>query len=50
MFGEGEYTLEVLRGRLSRVKLSQREVDAGSMIPEEDPLASPSTDVGPEVP
>ncbi|MGI8748300.1 MAG: MBL fold metallo-hydrolase, partial [Deinococcus sp.] len=28
LFGEGEYTLEVLRGRLSRVTLSQREVDA----------------------
>ena len=28
LFGEGEYTLEVLRGKLSRIKLNQRDPDA----------------------
>jgi hypothetical protein len=27
LFGEGEYTLEVLRGKLSRVKLQERDPD-----------------------
>ncbi|MGI8747743.1 MAG: MBL fold metallo-hydrolase, partial [Deinococcus sp.] len=36
MFGEGEYTLEVLRGRLSRVKLSQRDGDAGATVAEDE--------------
>ena len=28
LFGEGEYTLEVLRGKLSRLKLKERDQDA----------------------
>lgn len=28
LFGDGEYTLEVLRGKLSRIKLNQRDPDA----------------------
>jgi len=31
LFGEGEYTLEVLRGKLSRVKLVQHDPDAATM-------------------
>ena len=27
LFGEGEYTLEVLRGKLSRIKLSERDLE-----------------------
>ena len=27
LFGEGEYTLEVLRGKLSRVKLNERDTE-----------------------
>ena len=27
LFGEGEYTLEVLRGKLSRVKLNERDAE-----------------------
>lgn len=27
LFGEGEYTLEILRGKLSRVKLNERDPD-----------------------
>jgi len=32
LFGEGEYTLEVLRGKLSRVQLSQRDGDVGATV------------------
>lgn len=28
LFGEGEYTLEVLRGKLSRLKLKERDQEA----------------------
>ena len=27
LFGEGEYTLEVLRGKLSRIKLNERDLE-----------------------
>jgi len=30
LFGEGEYTLEVLRSKLSRVKLTERDPDAAA--------------------
>ncbi|WP_104992113.1 MBL fold metallo-hydrolase [Deinococcus sp. NW-56] len=40
LFGEGDYTLEVLRGKLSRIKLTQRDPDAvgtpAAGQPEED--------------
>lgn len=38
LFGEGEYTLEVLRGKLSRVKLRERDQEAlaGMEVPEAD--------------
>ncbi|WP_353543705.1 MBL fold metallo-hydrolase [Deinococcus xinjiangensis] len=38
LFGEGEYTLEVLRGKLSRIKLNQRDEEAlaGAAVKSED--------------
>ncbi|GGL79029.1 hypothetical protein GCM10010840_16120 [Deinococcus aerolatus] len=38
LFGEGEYTLEVLRGKLSRIKLRERDQEAlaGMEVPEAD--------------
>lgn len=36
LFGEGEYTLEVLRGKLSRIKLRERDQEALAGMAEQD--------------
>ena len=42
LFGEGEYTLEVLRGKLSRIKLRERDQEALAG------METPETDVSPD--